>query len=314
MEFLSCDWGTSNFRLRWTGRGMHRVYHSEEGAGKIAAEGGDRAARFKSVLAAAMASVGAPPGLPVVISGMASASIGWKELPYAGLPFPLDGTRVSWHEVEPGVFLIGGVCSDEEVMRGEETQAVGWAFTGVGKANESTLLVLPGTHSKHLWVEAGRVTHFRTYMTGELFDLLAKHSVLRHSVRLGAAPDEGAFREGVAKGADAPLNAALFRVRTRQVLDRVDAGVNTSFLSGLLIGAEMAEAGRAKIPVVVACGVEMGKAYICAAEKLSFAARVSWTESENLCEQGQRRILELLLNGKAAGDVGAGPRGENARV
>ena len=64
-------------------------------------------------------------------------------------------------------------------MRGEETQIAGVlcqqkAFSGV--------LCLPGTHSKLALSEKGQVLSFRTFMTGEIFSLLSKQSVLRHSV------------------------------------------------------------------------------------------------------------------------------------
>ena len=38
--------------------------------------------------------------------------------------------------------------------------------------------MLPGTHSKWAWSEAGRITRFATYMTGEVYDVLARHSIL----------------------------------------------------------------------------------------------------------------------------------------
>ena len=80
-------------------------------------------------------------------------------------------------------FLISGACTDTDVMRGEETQAVGaFQLPEVAEFSAGSLVILPGTHSKHLTIAGGQIQDFRTSMTGELFDVLARHSVLRHSV------------------------------------------------------------------------------------------------------------------------------------
>lgn len=81
MRFLSCDWGTTNFRLRWAG-GTDDVaeVRTDEGAAKLAAAGGDRAAMFRDTLARGLDQLGAPADMPVVVSGMASSTIGWHEL------------------------------------------------------------------------------------------------------------------------------------------------------------------------------------------------------------------------------------------
>src|SRR5206468_575734 len=125
--------------------------------------------------------------------------------------------------------------------------------------------VLPGTHSKHLEVKAGRIEGFRTYMTGELFDLLARRSVLRHSTDPNAPFDRAAFVDGVGRAQEEPLAAALFQVRTRQVLDRREAPANTSFLSGLLVGTELAALRDSSLPVILASGERLREAYTTAA-------------------------------------------------
>ena len=99
-------------------------------------------------------------------------------------------------------------------MRGEETQIAGVLcqhkeFTGV--------LCLPGTHSKWALSQAGEVVSFNTFMTGELFALLSKQSVLRHSVIDDQWSDE-AFQQGVSDGFNNPaqFTGALFSVRARR--------------------------------------------------------------------------------------------------
>jgi 2-dehydro-3-deoxygalactonokinase len=144
-------------------------------------------------------------------------------------------------------------------MRGEETQIAGLlglrpGFTG--------LCILPGTHAKWVTVAHGGIADFQSFITGELFELLAKRSFLRHSVAqeeagdLAARPD---FAIGVKRTVDAglPFLASLFSVRVRSLIDGCDPSENLAYLSGLVIGGEIAAAratGRLKPdahPVIV---------------------------------------------------------------
>ena len=135
-------------------------------------------------------------------------------------------------------------------MRGEEVQAIGLA----GGMDRDGLLILPGTHSKHLTYRGGSFIGFSTYMTGELFGLLAGHSILAGSVRKGEGNAEAdrAFRDGVREGLAGELTRKLFTVRVRDIVDKQDAGVNYQYLSGLLIGEELKLLGRREGPVYLA--------------------------------------------------------------
>src|SRR5439155_22801466 len=173
MRFVSCDWGTSNFRLRLVDGGVKGEVCTGEGTARLAARPGDRAEAFRATLAEGLAQLQAPESLPVVISGMASSSIGWKELPYAKLPFSLDGRDAVWEKIDDRVYLISGLRSDIDILRGEETEALGLVATLGREMPFEAVFVLPGTHSKHLEVNPGGIAVFRTFMTAELFEVLA---------------------------------------------------------------------------------------------------------------------------------------------
>src|SRR5690606_457770 len=118
--------------------------------------------------------------VPIVISGMASSSIGWSELPYSSLPFALDGSDLNYKIIEipsfsHSVLLLSGICSDDDIMRGEEIQLLGCC----SNAEADGTYVFPGTHSKHIHIRDGKVISFRTYMTGEIFQLLTENSILK---------------------------------------------------------------------------------------------------------------------------------------
>ena len=135
---------------------------------------------------------------------------------------------------------------DGDVIRGEETQVVGLIEHEPGFAG---IAVHPGTHSKWVTIADGAITGFQTFLTGEIFDLLARVSFLRHSVAadgrdLAAVPDFAlAVRRTAEEGL--PFLAAIFSVRVRQLLDNVAREDNLAYLSGLVIGGEIAAARSA---------------------------------------------------------------------
>ena len=300
-EFLSCDWGTTAFRLRWVRgpdcsvlrevrepAGAKSLYEQAIKEGAVTAEG--RAGVFARFLRAMLEKLATgTPGptnpLPLVISGMASSSVGWRELPYAQTPFDLDGLGLHFEELKwdsPArvgtTYLISGMATQHDIMRGEEIEVIGlMSEPSLLDARDRCLLILPGTHSKHVWIKDQSVIDFRTSMTGELFDVLGKYSLLRASVDLGEAEatslTEGhrlAFQEGVRWAKERGLTAGLFRVRTRAVLDHRPVPENTSFFSGLLIGAELRHLADTSddSPVLLGAAGRLSEAYAAALEVL----------------------------------------------
>jgi len=294
-DFLSCDWGTTSFRLRRVAgpdRAVIREIREQAGVKSLyeealrSGEGIEAAranvfARFLNRKVEALLAGEKTPErkLPLVISGMASSSVGWRELPYAKTPFPLDGCGVrsqelNWSQPEwlGPAYLISGVATACDMMRGEETEIIGlMSDASLAPLRERSLLILPGTHSKHVWIDDQSVVDFRTFMTGELFEVLGRQSLLRASIDAGARtgsdslsdPDRAAFHEGVAWARDQGLAGGLFRVRTRAVLDRRPLADNTWFFSGLLIGAELESIGRnaENRPVILAATRGLAELY-----------------------------------------------------
>lgn len=296
MRFVSCDWGTSNLRLRLVNDlgDVEREVNSGDGTAKLATLEGDRASIFRQTLLRHLAELSAPPSLPVVLSGMASSTIGWRELPYAQVPFALDGSDVVHCKIDERFCLISGLCTRSDILRGEETEAVGLAsWLGQNLPNVA-VFVLPGTHSKHLEVRDGAIVDFHTFMTGELFDLLARQSVLRHSVEVASEFDGAAFTDGV-RESSRPLSSSLFRVRTRQVLDRQTSASNASFLSGILIGAELNALRTLRQPIVIAAGKALLLSYQTAADVLGLSAQVTLVSADLLSVLGQSVMLKRLM-------------------
>ena len=185
------------------------------------------------------------PGALCLISGMAGSRQGWQEAPYCPCPagFAELGQHLLW--LQPGrIALVPGLsCTSTDplntpdVMRGEEVQIFG-ALQLAGR--DSATLVLPGTHSKWVQVQGGRVTQFQTFMTGEVFALMSQHSILGKTLDLNGAFDEATFLQGVDQSQQpGSVLHHLFAVRTLGLFDRLSATQLPSFLSGLLIGEEL---------------------------------------------------------------------------
>ena len=255
--FISCDWGSTSFRLRIVELGTRRIIAEQQTPDGIktfaALPAANRSTAMASLLADRLATwPELDPELVVVISGMASSNVGWHELPYVSAPFPLDGSRagrkwISFPDRQGNqrrALLISGVRTADDIMRGEECVLVGaCALQGAGfRPEDPTLALLAGTHPKHAVISHGSLISFRTHLTGELFDALASASLLSASIdrsAAGSTPDLEQFRAGVATTRDHGFSGALFQVRARGILNAVPKPANTWFLSGLLVGAEL---------------------------------------------------------------------------
>jgi len=257
--FVSVDWGTSNFRARLVDRASRKcideISSAVGGARNLyelwQTRGGKRETYFLHFLADQLRKFNAP--LPinatVVISGMASSNIGLRELPYAMVPFPADGSSVITEAIPAGenfgfeILLISGIRTQNDVTRGEETQFMG-CLSDEGKIARGTF-IFPGTHSKHFFIRDNSIRDFKTYMTGEFFELLSRHSLLRSSVAAHANTGKkgavGAFDEGVQLSANTNLLHTAFLVRTNALFRKLTPADNFRFLSGLIIGCELRE-------------------------------------------------------------------------
>jgi 2-dehydro-3-deoxygalactonokinase len=185
---------------------------------------------------------------PLVLSGMASSSLGMANLPYGELPFHTNGKGIPTVVYDQGldhpVLLISGIRSDDDVMRGEESQLIG-VMEGIQDKKGKKVFLFPGTHSKHIKVMDELVIGFNTYMTGEFFELLAKRSILSGSVEedpyFDLDENVAFFKKGVLQATQTNLLNASFGVRTNDLFEKLSKKQNHHFLSGLLIGTELKE-------------------------------------------------------------------------
>lgn len=248
-RYVLGDWGTSRLRLSLIEADTIVDHAAGPGIGMLR----EPALDTLTALIAGWNSGREP--LEVVLCGMVGSRNGLVEVAYATLPVDRAAwARAAWHARIEGMSLTiaAGLCDGAhrgapDVMRGEETQLFGALQLDDTLAAGSHLCVLPGTHSKWVEVHDGHVVALQTALTGELYALLRDHSILLK----GSEPNDSAedadagFRVGTERCVQLPggLLAALFEARTAQLLHGRSRAWASGFLSGLLIGYEVAHLG-----------------------------------------------------------------------
>lgn len=297
--FISVDWGTSNLRIRLVENPSTRIIEEircptgmKDLYVKCQREGLDREhvclGFLKEQIGLLQTSI--DEDIEIVMSGMASSSIGIHELPYAGLPFWTNGNGLHVekfiHPLFPfGYKLISGVCSDSDVMRGEEVQVIGLAKM-VDTLDGRTIFILPGTHSKHLVCENGKIVDFNTFMTGEMFQVIAEHTLLKASIEKPALSSGSfaGFDEGVLKNSQRlSLLNDLFKIRASDILGSSIPQQNFYYLSGLLIGDELSSLRSLSFDRIVLCaGENLAEFYIRALQILGFIDKTKVLAKEDV--------------------------------
>lgn len=283
---LALDWGSTTFRA-WLLDGAGAVLdtvRTADGALTLS-ERADSARTRAAAFETAFGRLCRPwldehPGIPVLCAGMVGSNHGWAEAGYLDVPADLGALAEHLTVVPAGdsvVHIVPGLRAtgtDPDVIRGEEVQlagALGGPVEGVSvgrapvegaAATPATpeTVVLPGTHSKWVHLDGTRVTGFTTAMTGELYGLLLRDSILARFATGEAGPGvSAAFVRGLEteaeRGDERGLPVLLFTARPLVLAGRLDASEVADYVSGLLIGAEVRHGVRgAPAGVVALCG------------------------------------------------------------
>ncbi|WFS01397.1 2-dehydro-3-deoxygalactonokinase [Rhizobium tumorigenes] len=242
--YVAVDWGTSSFRLWLIGTDGNILGERRSGEGMTTAA----SLGFAGVLQAHLDSLSVPADVPVIICGMAGARQGWVEAGYIDTPTSLSAIltgAVSVPGQDRDIRILPGLAQRSreapDVIRGEETQLLG-ALSGESRGEQ--IVCMPGTHSKWVRVVDGTVSGFSTFMTGELFDVISKHSILAQAIAGAGEPDTAAFEAAVGAIFKQPTMATslLFGARSGQLLHGLSPAGAKAWISGTLIGAEIAGA------------------------------------------------------------------------
>ena len=265
MKFVAIDWGTSSFRAWLIERDQISDYlQTDQGVKNFAS--GSHSAYLIEVLGKWQGQYDR-----IIAIGMIGSSIGLYETDFSPLPIDIDEVSNSLIQVpnfEPALYIVPGVSKVGDVMRGEESQSLASGL-------ENGLVISPGTHSKWVEIKSGKITDFRTYLTGELFEILRNHSTLSKatdsSAKLVASGD---FVEGL-NAQPSDLTHDLFAIRANWLQGKTE-DASREYLSGLLIGAEIKSAKswcKASEARIVASD-SLAEIYIFALSHFGFKATV----------------------------------------
>src|SRR5258706_8263663 len=311
------DWGTSALRVRLvdaeaitvlaevkSADGISKTFESWKNRGKSEK---DRLSFYQSVLAVQIKKLGEQlrsllNEVPVIVSGMVSSDIGMIEIPYKEIPFDLNGSGPTVERMDAtanfkhSLFVISGVKTTDDVMRGEETQLIGC----INKDDkEEHLFIFPGTHSKHVTVKSGAFTGFKTYMTGEFFDLLSAKSILSSSLERGegliSETHKKSFEEGVKASGQSNLLHNSFLARTNHLFKRLTQQQNYYYLSGVIIGTEVGELRTNNNQIMLVASGELMELYMIALKTVcGDPLNLKVEDPDQALVNGQLRIIMNL--------------------
>jgi 2-dehydro-3-deoxygalactonokinase len=245
---LGIDWGSSSLRAMRIGAAGEplEIRRADDGvftgaggfAARLAGHLGDWLERF--------------PSAPILMCGMIGSDRGWIHAPYVAAPcgpadlakalVPVPFARPAF--IVPGISAVLGETA--EVMRGEETLVAG--LLEQERLTRATIC-LPGTHCKWVDIADGRITGFRTYLTGELRALVLAGGALATGAPQRHSPEALALGIRAAAGG---VTHALFQARARRLLGRLPEAHVASFVGSLLIGDELAHETPSQPLLVVA--------------------------------------------------------------
>lgn len=295
-KFVGVNWGSTNFRAYLIGADGSAIDEYSTPAGIVSLDRNGMAATMDE-LAARWPNSG-----PVYASGMIGSNVGWKEVPYAEAPAGSSDLAAAAVATEIGsvpVYIVPGITcrrsfdGEPDILRGEEIEMMG--LTALGTVDG--WVALPGTHTKWARLERGRVIEFFTSMSGEIFDRLTAKGLLA-SIVDGEAKDGPVFLKGVAAGRARRLSLGtlLFGARAQVVRGALAKQDAASYIRGLLIGSEIADAmavyptaGNAVVPLI-------GNRALCTlyASALNAAGVTSeLVDSRTACLRGFRALHEL---------------------
>ncbi len=265
--FIAIDWGTTSFRAYYVDENGSVINEVAAPEGILSVKDG----KFDQALEGHIGSWDKT--IPILASGMITSRQGWIERPYLDCPAGASdlAQALHIHKTNTGrtIHFATGLhysskATPHDVMRSEETQVFGSLGTG------ATHFVTPGTHSKWIDVTDGKITKFATYMTGEVYAVLHNHTILGRLITSDNDHEPSFLRGADAAFADpAGFLHTIFATRTLGLFNDLSGDELASYLSGVVIGTEVAHAIKhhsKNVKYVVLASPKIGLRYVRAME------------------------------------------------
>ena len=177
----------------------------------------------------------------IIASGMVGAKQGWIEVPYINSPCDIRNLNFKSLKIldDVKIHILSGVSqfNPSDVMRGEETQIAGFLLNNI---DFNGSICLPGTHSKWVNLNSYNIQEFTTFLTGELYEIVKKYSILNHSLNTAELDDE-IVKSAAKLIIENPsfISNKLFEIRAENLLKNSSQISNNSKLVGYLLGIEL---------------------------------------------------------------------------
>lgn len=297
-EWIAVDWGTSQLRV-WIMSSDNQVLHkasSDQGMSSL-----NRDQYESTLLDLVQDWLPDERATPVLVCGMAGSREGWKQAHYLPtpikLPQQLSMVQVDIEDPRISVQIVPGIkqTSQANVMRGEETQINGFL---VQHSDYSGVLVLPGTHTKWVELMSGSLTQFSTAMTGELYEIMSRYSILRYSVATSEWHQQS-FDDAFKHAIEYPEGTAtrLFELRADSLLNGRSPEQTNASLSAELIAMEFNAIREIFLPqdvkqIDIIGNSHLSKLYLRALELSGYSA--SAHSGEDLVLAGLGAVFDLL--------------------
>lgn len=279
-SYIAIDWGSTHLRA-WLYRNGQCVDNLQlpYGVSRLAEQ------TAREVFDKYIAPWRKQEAIPVVMAGMIGSDAGWQPVPYLACPASLHALSSQLFEVAENVWIVPGLRTEQNVMRGEETQLL-----GAMQLSPASCYVMPGTHSKWVQVAHNAVSDFATAITGELHHILINHSLIGKGLP-EQRDDSAAFAAGLQSGLESPaLINKLFAARATRVLGDLQPESVSEWLSGLLIGAEVATLREDTTQVTLVGGESLCRRYRQALTDAGI--QVGEIAGDTAFQQGIRSILD----------------------
>lgn len=256
-QLIALDWGTSSLRAYLLGQSGTILSQVSMPSGVMQLKQttkrnlrSNSKAFEKAFEQACGRWLGAMPSLPVLASGMVGSREGWREASYLSVPMDvselgkhltkLETTKGKRIQIVPGLVRRGELVN---VMRGEETQILGALTALPSHERKKAWICLPGTHSKWACMNGTTIRDFETFMTGEVYAVLCKYTILGRTLKQSPSFLPEAFDLGLQVAETAGhlgVLSNIFSVRGFALTGKLSAEEQADYLSGLLIGHEIA--------------------------------------------------------------------------
>jgi len=235
--WVALDWGTSNFRAYLMDNNHVIDQVSTQEGMKFVGQN-----EFEKTLIKNIDAWNNKFDIKVVIaSGMVGAKQGWIEVPYINSPCDIRNLNFKTLKIfdDVNIHILSGLSqyNPSDVMRGEETQIAGFLLDNV---DFNGSICLPGTHSKWVNMNSYNIQEFTTFLTGELYEIVKKYSILNHSLNTTELDDE-IVKSSAKLIIENPsfISNKLFEIRADNLLKNSNQTSNNSKLVGYLLGIEL---------------------------------------------------------------------------